>query len=169
MRKAIISTVIGVALSGCVSISPERMPITTEQRDFVFEYAAPAKSQRELFIDARNYFAMSYGNSKDVSRVEDESQGTIIGKAVAPWNLSNDSMIIPFIPCASNYNIIFVAKDGKARLQLTLVDGAPMMTCGWTSPPKRDYPQIVQQFQRISAGLGDAINGKSDLDRLKKF
>lgn len=145
------------------------MPITTEQREFTYEYAAPAKSKKELFKDARNYFAMSYGNSKEVSRLEDEEQGTIIGKAIARWNLSTDSPLIPYIPCASNYNIIFIAKDGKARLQLTLVEGAPMSSCAWTSPPKRDYSQIVEQFKSISEGVGSAINNQSAVDRLKNF
>lgn len=169
MKSAFFVIVLS-ALSGCASaVSPEQMPITTEQREFVYDFAAPGKSKADLFKDARNYFAMSFGNSKDVSRVEDEAQGTIIGKAVALWNLSNDSVIVPFIPCASNYNIIFIAKDGKARLQLTLVDGAPMASCQWPSPPKRDYPQIVRQFGGIGAGLGAAISGQSDVERLKNF
>ncbi len=168
--RVLSMTAVLTILSGCAGmIPPDQLPITTEQREFVYEFSAPAKSQKDLFRDARNYFAMSFGNSKDVSRVEDESQGTIIGKAVAAWNLSNNSPIIPHIPCASNYNIIFVAKDGKARLQLTLVDGAPMMSCAWQSPPKRDYPQIVQQFNAISTGLGAAISGQSAVDRLKNF
>ena len=156
-------------LSGCVTVAPDQMPITTEKREFIYEYAAPIKTKKELFKDARNYFAMSYGNSKEVSRVEDEEQGTIIGKAVALWNLSTGSPMIPHIPCASYYNIIFVAKDGKARLQLTLVDGIAMPSCGWTSPPKRDYSQIVQQFKSISEGLDAALNSQSAVDRLKNF
>ena len=168
--KIVVSLVmIGLALAGCSTVRPEQLSITTEQREFVYEYTAPAKSQKDLFRDARNYFAMAYGNSKDVSRVEDEGQGTIIGKAVAPWNFSIDSTILPFVPCASNYNIIFIAKDGKARLQLTLLDGAAITSCAWPLPPKQDYPQIVRQFQKISAGLGAAIDGQSDLDRLKQF
>lgn len=168
--KALCMAGMMAALAGCaITIPADRMPITTEQREFIYEYAAPGKSQTDLFRDARNYLAMSYGDSKEVSRVEDEAQGTIIGKAIAPWSLSTDSALIPFIPCASNYNIIFVAKEHKARLQLTLVDGVAMSSCQWTSPPKRDYPQIVKQFNGISAGLESAINGQSAVDRLKNF
>ncbi|MDH6185479.1 hypothetical protein H4V98_002863 [Polaromonas sp. CG_23.6] len=167
--KRVIASAMVLALMGCVTIPLDQMPITTEKREFTYEYAAPGKSKKELFKDAKNYFAMSYGNSKEVSRLEDQDQGTIIGKAVAEWNLSNNSLLIPHIPCASNYNIIFIAKDERARLQLTLVEGAPMLSCGWTSPPKRDYPQIVEQFNRIADGVGSAIKNQSAVDRLKNF
>lgn len=167
--KRITITVMASVLAGCMTIPAAQMPITTEQREFIYEYAAPTKLKKELFKDARNYFAMSYGDSKEVSRVEDEDQGTIIGKAIAPWNLSIDSFLIPHIPCASRYDIIFIAKDGRARLQLTLVDGIAMPSCNWASPPKRDYPQIVRQFKRVSDGLGAALNNQSAVDRLKNF
>jgi hypothetical protein len=168
--KIIIASAFLLLLTGCVTIAPDRYPITTEQREFIYDYATPAKSKKELFKDARNYFALAYGNSKDVSRLEDEEEGTIIGKAVAPWNLSTDISMVPYIPCASNYNIIFIAKDGKARLQLTLMDGAALSSCGgWQAPPKRDYPQIVQHFIGISEGLGSALINQAAVDRLKNF
>ena len=170
MKKVVLAAVAVSLLAGCVTVPPGQMPITTEQREFVFEYAAPNKSKKELFAAARNYFAVSYGNSKEVSRLEDEEQGTIIGKAIASWNLTIDGLLITVIPCASNYSIIFVAKDGKARLQLAITEGvAYPMTCGWSLPPKRDYPQIVEHFKRISEGLGNSIEGNSAVDKLKNF
>ena len=168
--KTMIATCLVLMLSGCTTLSPEQKPITTEQREFIFEYAVPAKSKTELFKAARNHFALSYGNSKEVSRLEDEEQGTIIGKAVAPWSLSLDSIIIPAMPCASNYNLIFIAKDGKARLQLTLLEGAALpLSCGWARPPKRDYPQIVSHFKSASESLSNALDNKAAIDRLKNF
>ncbi|MEC5213320.1 hypothetical protein RCH06_001866 [Polaromonas sp. CG_9.5] len=158
-----------IFLTGCVTVQPQQLPITTEQREFIYDYPAPGKSQKELFTSARNYLALSYGNSKAVNRVEDEKEGTIIGKAVANWNLSTGSVMIPSIPCASNYDIIFIAKDGKARLQLTLVDGKAIASCGWASPPKQDYPQIVSEFNAIAESMGKALKNDSAVDRLKNF
>ena len=158
------------SLAGCaITAPPEAYPITTEQREFVYEFSAPGKSQKELFSVAREYFALTYGNSKEITRVEDEAQGTIIGRAIVPWDMTTGSTMIPSFPCASYYGVIYVAKDGKARLQLTLQDGPAMASCQVQAPPKRDYPQIVQQFQRVSIGLGDAIGGNSAVDKLRNF
>ncbi len=168
MKKTLLIA-LAFMLAGCASIPPDRLPITTEKREFTYDYTIPKKSQKELFKAARNYLATSYGDSKEVSRVEDEEQGTIIGKAITGWNLSIDSWMIPHIPCASNYSIIFIAKEGRARLQLTLVEGTPMQSCGWSSPPKRDYPQIVLQFNGLADGLGQALNGQAAIDQLKNF
>lgn len=168
--KLLFAGLVSALLAGCaVTAPPDAYPITNEQREFVYEFAAPGKSQKELFSIAREYFALTYGNSKDVTRIEDEANGTIIGRAVVPWEMSTGSTTIPSFPCASNYGVIYVAKEGRARLQLTLQDGAAMATCQMQAPPKRDYPQIVQQFQRVSAGLRDAIGGNSPVDKLRNF
>jgi hypothetical protein len=105
-----------------------------------------------------------------VTRVEDEGDGTIIGKGIAPWNLTLDGLLISAMPCSSNYDVIFIAKEGRARLQLTLREGVPQAsTCGWHLPPKRDYPQIVGQFNDMSAGLENALNGQGAVDKLRNF
>jgi Domain of unknown function (DUF4468) with TBP-like fold len=162
LKIAIIFLIISNML-GCVSVPPELMPITTEQREFTYDYSAPKKSQKELFNSARNYFALSYGDSKEVTKVEDELQGTIIGKAKVKWLYALNSLVVnQQIPYYSDYNIIFIAKDGKARLQLNFVESVSV-------PPKRDYPQIVQQFKSIADGLGKALDGQSEIDKLKNF
>jgi hypothetical protein len=157
-------------LVGCASmIPPERLPITTEKRDFIYDFKVPGKSKTELFNNARNYLATSYGNSKDVTRVEDEKEGTIIGKAVSEWKFSTNDWMIPHVPCYSRYNIFFVAKDEKARLQLSLLEGTVLPSCGWRLPPKQDYPQIVDQFNTIANDLKSALEGSSTIERLKNF
>ncbi|XYJ11794.1 DUF4468 domain-containing protein [Telluria sp. B2] len=158
-------------ISGCASmVPPDQMPITDEKREFTFDYAVPGKSQHELYRSARNYLATAYRDSRAVTRVEDETDGTIIGKGIAPWNFTTDSMLLPFIPCGSNYDVIFIAKEGRARLQLTLREGVTQpATCGWALPPKRDYPQIVQQFNDMSTGLEKALNGQGAVDQLRNF
>ena len=157
-------------LTACGSVPIEQQPITSEQRDFTYDFVVAGKSKDDLFVRANDYLAVTYGNSKLISRVEDPSRGTIIGKAISNWGLTTDSFLIPQVPCYSNYDIYFVSKDGKARLQLSLVEGAPLpSSCGWRLPPKRDYPQIVTQFNSIAKGLGDALNGRSVIDKISDF
>lgn len=76
MKTLMIVCAVSV-LTGCVTLPPEQMPITNEKREFIYDYPVPGKSKSELFKDARNHFALAYGNSKEVSRLEDEEQGTI--------------------------------------------------------------------------------------------
>lgn len=166
--KALVALLAAAVLAGCAAIPPERMPITTEQREFTYEFSAPSRSKDQIFKDVRNYFALAYRDTNKIGRVEDSVDGTIIAKAISPWRLTTDSGLIPSIPCGSNYNIIFVARDGKAKLQLVLLDGA-VPPCGWSLPPKRDYPQVLREFESIRAGVADAIAGDSAIDRLKKF
>ena len=170
MLKLFSVVFVAVALSGCGSVPQEQLPITVEKRDFTYDFIVAGKTRDELFVRANDYLAVTYGNSKVVSRVEDPARGTIIGKAISSWGLTTDSFVIPHMPCYSNYDIYFVSKDGKARLQLSLVEGAPLpSSCGWRLPPKRDYPQIVSQFNSIAKGLGDALNGRSVIDKISDF
>lgn len=159
-----------VLLAGCVSTPPDQLPITTEKREFLYDYSEVNMSKDQLYTRANDFLAVSFNNSKVISRVEDKERGTIIAKAVASWTLTFDGLIIKGIPCYSNYDIYFIAKDGRARLQLALTEGAPNPSaCGWTLPPKRDYPQIVTQFETIAKGLGNSLSGKGTLDKLNDF
>jgi hypothetical protein len=158
-------------LAGCASmVPPDMTPITTEQREFTFDFTVPGKSQTELYRSARDYLATAYRDSRAVTRVDDESQGTIIGKGVAPWSFTTSSTMIPSMPCSSYYDVIFIAKEGRARLQLTLKEGMPNPSvCGWSLPPKRDYPQIVGQFLTMSGQLESALNGRGVVDKVRNF
>lgn len=162
-----------VILSGCATpqTPADLMPITTEQRDFVYDFSVPGKSKKELFKNARNYLAVAYRNSKEISRVEDEEQGTIIGKAVSQWEYRYNGGLIAFNqPCYSNYNIFFIAKEGKARLQLSIVEGIAAPTlCAVNLPYKQGYKQIVDQFNLSASELENALNGNSTINKLSNF
>lgn len=161
---------IGILLTGCVSTPSDQLPITTEKREFLYDYTVVGKSKDELYVKANDFLAISFNNSKVISRVEDRKRGTIISKAIANWTLSTDGLIITGMPCYSSYDIYFIAKDGKARLQLELMEGAPNPSvCGWKLPPKRDYPQIVNLFDSIAKEMGSSLNGNSKLDKLNNF
>lgn len=159
-------------LTGCISatLPPEKMPITTEKREFLYDYSVPGASKDQLYTRANDYLAVSYIDSKSVSRVEDKERGTIIAKAVTPWKFTTDTPLMPYVMCYQNYNIVVIAKDDRARLQLTMVDG-PRVTssCGWTLPPQRDYPQIVSQFEDIAKGFGEALKGNSNIEKIRDF
>ena len=157
-------------LAGCVTTPPDQLPITTEKREFLYEYSEANTTRDQLYTRAMDFLAVSFNNSKVISRVEDKDRGTIIAKAVANWTLTVDGLIVKGVPCYSNYDIYFIAKDGRARLQLALTEGTPNPSaCGWKLPPKRDYPQIVQQFESIAKSLGNSLSGKGTLDKLNDF
>lgn len=170
MNMKIFLLLIVVFLVGCVSTPPEQLPITTEKREFLYDYTVANATKDQLYTKANDFLAISFNNSKLISRIEDKDRGTIIAKAVASWTLSIDSFVVNGVPCYSNYDIYFIAKDGKARLQLELIEGAPNPSiCGWKLPPKRDYPQIVTLFNTISKELEKSLHGDSKLDKLNNF
>lgn len=155
-------------LTGCMTIAPDQYPITDEPRTFTYDYQVPGKTKSQIFRSAQQHFALAYGDSRAVSRSADDEDGTYIGKAIVSWNMKIDGLLIPHIACASNYNIVFIAKDGKARLQLSLLDGT-VAPANCALPPKRDYPQIVASFNATSKKLEEALNGKSSMEALKNF
>jgi hypothetical protein len=153
-----------------MTVPPEQLPITTEKREFLYEYSVSGATKEQLYIRANDFLAVSFNNNKVISRVEDKERGMIIAKAVAKWIISFDGLIVKGVPCYSNYDIYFIAKEGRARLQLTLVEGTPNPSaCGWALPPKRDYPQIVKQFDSIAKSLGSSLNGKGALEKINDF
>lgn len=170
MTKVILIITSALALSACVALPPERLPITTEKREFLYDYSIPGATKDDLYTRANDYLAISYKNSKVISRIEDKERGTIISKAVSNWQLSTGDFLIKSVPCYSNYDIYFIAKDGRARLQLELVEGAPNPSvCGWKLPPKQDYPQLVNQFESIAMEMEEALSGNSKINQLNDF
>lgn len=162
---------ISTFITGCagIHVDPGMSQITDEKREFIYEYSIPNKNKKEIIKNARNFIASSYVNSKEISRVEDMEDGVIIAKALMEWKLETGSPLIPFMPCYSNYEINFVAKDEKARLRLYLIKGAASPSCQWPLPPKNSYPQIAQEFERISKGMDEALQGHSPINKLKDF
>ncbi|CRN03863.1 hypothetical protein [Pseudomonas sp. 34 E 7] len=170
MFKTLFAATATLLLVACVATPQEQLLITTEKREFLYDYDVAGASKAQLFARANDFLAVSFQNSKLISRVEDKERGAVIAKAVSSWMLSTDGLIVTGVPCYSNYDIYFIAKDGRARLQLELVAGAPHpSSCGWTLPPKRDYPQIVDQFNDIDASLGKSLRGEGKLDKLNDF
>lgn len=146
-------------LYGCVGMASKNV-----QREFTYDYAIQGKTQADLWKNARNYFAESYGDSRAVFRIMDEQDGTIIGKGLATWMLATNT-------CYTEYHIRFAAKDDKARLQFELIEGVPPLTqCkGWPWPSESGYENIVTQFNATSKELKNALMGKGSSSKLKDF
>ncbi len=157
-----LALLIVLSFSGAAKAEP--------QREFTYDYTVPGKTKADLYKAAQSFLALTYGDNRAVIHSEDANEGTIIGKAIVPWNLSTGGFFVTAVACSSNYRIVFIAKEQKARLHLALVEGAPSRNCpGWIYPPEKDYAQLTQQFAAISQGLDTALRGESTLDRLKNF
>jgi hypothetical protein len=142
-----------LSIIGCAGIQPIKDNV---QKEFTYDYVVDGKTKSELWKNARNYFAAVYGDFTQVARVMDENEGTIIGKGLAPWYLLGNK-------CGHEYHIRFMAKDGKARLQLELIPGVPPLSdcTGYPLPSEDGYQEIIKQFKEISLELEKALKGES--------
>lgn len=170
MKKLLISFSICSALLGCATDpnSPDYPISQSDVRAETFTYIDLGSDKTELWKKARNYIATAYGNSNAVLRVEDESSGTLIGKGLVQWKM----LTTPLSPyCYSEYDIRFVAKDSKARLQLELLPGVPAISecSAWSLPSKYGYEQILSSFSTMSEQLESSLRGEGKLDAMKNF
>jgi hypothetical protein len=159
---------------GC-AVTPSGPGVTMLESDVItprtYDYTVNDASKTQLFQRARNFFALSFGNSKSVIRVEDPDAGLIIGKGAAEWRIENGSWAVPFISCASEYELRFMAKDGRARLQLTLIDGAPIFSrcSGWSRPTVSGYEKILRDFDDFSHELELELQGGGSSSSFNNF
>jgi hypothetical protein len=168
MKKIIIFFTAALLIQGCVS-TPENTPIKKDQLEVkTYTYTDLDGTKELLWKRANNYLASTYNNSKAILRVSDIEQGTLIGKGSYRWKML-DSYGSPY--CLSEYQIRFIAKDQKARLQLELLEGAPPLSkcIAWTLPSGYGYSQIMNEFDDISEGLENALRGSGKLESMSDF
>lgn len=161
-----------IALSGCATVGPELTQISINDiKPITFDYSIPNASKEILFKRARNHFATVYGDSRSVIRVEDANEGVILGKGAVEWKLATGSFVIPYMSCYAEYNLRFVAKDSKARLQMELIDGAPTYSqcSGWSRPTIPAYKEVLASFDNTSKSLSNALNGIGSENSFKDF
>ena len=169
MKKTIPIFTLCLALTGC-AMPDQRMNelITTEKRDFTYDYTIKGVDKNSLFKRARNHLATAVGDSKDVIRVEDAEQGVLIGRASASWIIHGGMGIT--VPCYSSADFYFIAKDEKAHLSLKIVEGIPVpAACKWPLPSRDGYTQIVQTFENWSNELGTSLKEGSTVEQLGEF
>ncbi len=83
MRISFTVSLIMIGLvSGCAGL---QQTSRGAQKEFTSDFVVPGKSQNDLWKSARDYFAEIYGDSRSVFRVQDEKDGTLIGRGLAPW------------------------------------------------------------------------------------
>ncbi|MGY0616774.1 DUF4468 domain-containing protein [Vibrio sp. FJH11] len=169
MNKTLVTiAVLLPALQGCVS-TPEAEPMKHEEVSAVtYDYTINNTEKSTLWMRARGHFATVYGDSRSVIRLEDEDEGLIIGKGAVNWNIYGGALNLT---CSSEYNIRFMAKDNKARLQLELINGVPTYSrCnGWPLPSRYGYNQILSSYKDLSMGLESALNGKGKIEAFSDF
>lgn len=169
MKKILISFSLAI-LSGCATNpnSPDYPISQSDIKEQTFTYHDLKGNQSALWKKARSYIATAYGDSKAVLRVEDEADGTLIGKGIIKWKMITSSLS-PY--CYSEYNIRFVAKDNKARLQLELISGVPTVSecVGWPLPSKYGYEQILTEFSSMSSQLETNLRGAGKLEKMSDF
>ncbi len=169
MKNKILGIVILLVLFGCANNpnAPDYPISQSKVKAQTFTYTDLDGDKEELWEKARNYIATVYGDSKAVLRVEDEKNGTLIGKGLIGWKIFS-SALSP--TCHSEYDIRFVAKDNKARLQLELLSGAPALSgCTWKLPSNFGYEQVISEFERMSSELESALRGSGKIEKMQDF
>ncbi len=161
----IVATII---LSGCtpsMHSSHYEMISESTERVFTYDYAFPGKDKNSLWTKARDYFAETYGDSRAVFRVQDQDDGTLIGKGIHTWVYAQT------ISCSSEYHVRFAAKNDKARLQFELIHGAPVLSkcSGYPLPTKLAYQDLTRVFELTSSGLEKALLSEDNPSNFKDF
>ena len=169
MKNIILTTVFLSSMVGCANTDPALIPIKpTELEVSTYTYLDLDTDKAELWSRARNYIATIYGDSKSVLRVEDKEEGLLVGKGLTSWKMHPDRFSVY---CHSEYQIRFLAKDNKARLQLELLEGTPSVSrcVAWTLPSGYGHEQIKAEFLGISKGLEQALRGAGEIDAMDDF
>lgn len=168
MVKIFQTLLLCVLISGCVTYAQTEALPSGAKTEFTYDYDVPVTDKVELWKRARDYFAGVYGDSRSVFRVMDQDDGTIIGKGSASWLIGNPPYTVA---CSTDYHIRFAAKDNKARLQLSIINGVPVASSctGWPLPTKVGYQEIVASFSSLSNALESALNGGGASNDFKDF
>lgn len=151
--KRLALLLISIVLTSCASLVPADK---NAQRVFTYDYVVDSADKDVIWIRARDYFARVFGDSRSVLRVQDKESSTLIGKGAVSWSLASNV-------CASEYNLQFMSKNGKARLQLELLEGVPSYSScmGWPWPSRSGYQTVVSEFNSLSSGLESALKTNS--------
>jgi len=163
IQLCILVSVYSISILGCAGMMPADL---NAQKEFTYDFLVKGKSQTELWRNAQYFFAENYGDSRAVFRVNDEKDGTIIGRGSAPWTLN------AFAPtCYTDYHIRFAVKNEKARLQLELIEGVPPGSpcSAWPWPTTDGYEQIVSSLKGAAQRLDAALKGDAPATKFKNF
>jgi hypothetical protein len=152
IRTILVLLSVILFLYGCL----KQVELTPEKKNFQYNYKVAGKSKKEIWVSARNHFAMVYGDVRSVMSVQDEERGTLIGKGLVGWTLNAMGTLIS---CHQAYSIRFDADDGRAKLKLTLIEGPPPLSkcSGWSVPSEEGYEDIKANFRELDKDLRVAL------------
>ncbi|OCH19781.1 hypothetical protein [Aliivibrio sp. 1S128] len=164
MRTRNLGTVLMVFLTGCSAhLDPLDGPISIfDIKPQVFTYTELNSTQDILWEKARRHIMSTYGKSQPILRVENKSRGALLGKGVIRWKISASTSNTY---CNSEYDIRFMSRDNKARLQLLLLPNVSGDSeCdNLVLPSKYGYEQILNKFEFMSNNLELALTTQSKI------
>ncbi|PQJ89225.1 hypothetical protein [Aliivibrio sifiae] len=158
MKKQSVVLILATLFSGCsTQLSPFDSPITVFDIEAqTFTYSGLNGKEAALWEKARRHITLAYGKNQPILRVENKASGTLLGKGVVRWKSPSS---LDSVECYSEYDIRFMARDHKARLQLTLLPGVPTLSgCeNWGLPSQFGYEQILNKFELMSDSLHSVL------------
>jgi hypothetical protein len=109
-------TIIVVLLS--LTANAQNWPIDKETGKITFTEVVTIDSatKNDLYLRAREWFAKTYNDSKEVIQVDDKETGKIIGKAIYRVNVHSFGIHPGGIV---NYTILLLVKDGRYKYEIT--------------------------------------------------
>lgn len=159
--KILFLTVLAL-VTGCSSLGPINSSV---ERTFTYDYKVAGKSKSDLYSSAYNFIAMSYNDSNSVLKVSDKEEGLIIGKGMSIWSELGTNRRTP-------HDFKFLAKEGRARLQITIPGTAQAVygpTPLWPLPTPGGYRKMVNQFNSFSKSLEGELQGESESSDFSDF
>jgi len=117
-------------------------------KNFEYTYQVDGKNKKQIWKRARNHFATYfYEDFRSVFSVQDEEEGTMIGKGTISWAFDMPGGKF----CYHDYRIRFDAENGNGKLKLEIME---MGSCKLT---EKGYAQIKTDLYMLNLGLGVAL------------
>ena len=141
--KYLIIIFLSLLLGGCIKF----IVLTPEMKNFEYTYQVDGKNKNQIWKLARNHFAKIYKDFRSVFSVQDEEEGTMIGKGTISWAFDMPGGQF----CYHDYHIRFDAENGNGKLKLEIME---MGSCKLT---EKGYEQIKFDLKMLNLGLGVAL------------
>ena len=142
--KILIIIIFPVFFAGCIKY----LEMTQKMQNFQYEYKMDGKSKKQIWKLARNHYATVYGDFRSVFSVQDEEEGTLIGKGTIKWTFDHG-----MLNCYRGYHIKFHTKNEYAKLTLKLMRTG-RLSCKLT---ENGYKQMQEHLINLHNDLNTAL------------
>ncbi|MFV0290174.1 MAG: DUF4468 domain-containing protein [Mangrovibacterium sp.] len=120
---------------------------------------APGLSKDEIFNRALNYFVYNYGSGKSVIQTQDKEHGLVVGKGIYKEVHVGVSLLATYVDA---WHILRVdAKEGRARVIVTLTDYETKTVGSGTTPPSFSSMSIAQAYPINPQGMQKTVMTKA--------